>query len=116
MVRPKGGAARRHTAAACRGLRRGREPAKQQVAWQGAGLWGLPIHPNWTAADGSHPPSDAFLRPVAGPPSRPLFTDGFRRGACFRPAAGRWWPRGHTPDSAQLPSPSMGAIGTPVSR
>ena len=83
MVRPKGGASRWRTAAACPVLRRGREPAKGQVAWRGAALWWMPIHPNWKPADGSHQPRGALLTPVAGPPSSTFFTHEFCRGAFF---------------------------------
>ena len=81
MVRPKGGASRRRTAAASRGVRRGREPAKGVVAWRGAALWWMPILPNWNAADGSHQARGALLTLVAEPPSSPVFTHGFCRGA-----------------------------------
>ena len=86
MVRPKGGAARRRTAAACPVLRRGREPAKWQVARRGAALWWMPIHPNWKAADGSNQPRGALVMPVEGPLSSPFFTHGFCRGARKRTA------------------------------
>jgi len=83
MVRPKGGAARRRTAAACPVSRRGREPAKRQVAWQGdAPRWML-IRPNWSTADGGHQPAGALLTHVEGSLSSPLFTHGFCRGAIF---------------------------------
>ena len=81
MVGPKGGAAWRPTAAACPVWRRGREPAKWQVASQGAALWWMPIHPDWNAADGSHQPRGALLTHVAGPLSSPFFTHRFCRGA-----------------------------------
>jgi hypothetical protein len=79
--RPKGGASRRRTAAASRGVRRGREPRKWQVASQGAALWWMPIHPNWSTADGGHQPRGALLTHVEGSLSSPLFTHGFCRGA-----------------------------------
>ena len=85
MVRPKGDASRRRTAAASRGVRRGREPAKRQVASQGAALCWMPIHPYWNPADGSHQPRGALLTHVAGPPSSPVFTHGFCRGAQYYP-------------------------------
>ena len=80
MVRPQGGASRRRTAAACRGLQRGEETAKRQVAWRGVALFWMPIHPNWSTADGGHFPRGALLTHVERPLSSLLFTHGFCRG------------------------------------
>jgi len=43
----------------------------------------MPILPNWNAADGSHQARGALLTLVAEPPSSPVFTHGFCRGATF---------------------------------